>query len=292
MLGNEADALDATQDALVAAIRSLGRFDGRSSFGTWLFRIATNTCIDELRRRRRRPVTGLSADVADIADEISFDAPGLFVAPSRPDLSTADAPVQHEDAIAGSRPSNEGIGNRAGGFSARGMSAGGARGAGGAGGAGGARGGGWRPGRSDHADPADVASARVDIDAALAVLPLEFRTAVVLRDVCDLAYDEIAAILGVPVGTVRSRIARARSALAATWSVAQSGRDAAAEGAGRGDTGNELVPPDVKAQQSGMPEPSAIADRARDGRAVRRRKRLGEPIAERSQVNQEEERTQ
>jgi hypothetical protein len=57
----------------------------------------------------------------------------------------------------------------------------------------------------------------VDIDAALASIPVEFRTAVVLRDVCDLPYDEIAEILGVPVGTVRSRIARARSALAATW---------------------------------------------------------------------------
>jgi RNA polymerase sigma-70 factor (ECF subfamily) len=62
-----------------------------------------------------------------------------------------------------------------------------------------------------------VAAARIDIDAALASLPLEFRTAVVLRDVCDLPYDEISDILGVPVGTVRSRIARARSALAATW---------------------------------------------------------------------------
>jgi RNA polymerase sigma-70 factor (ECF subfamily) len=66
-------------------------------------------------------------------------------------------------------------------------------------------------------DPADIVAARVDVDAALASLPLEFRTAVVLRDVCDLPYDEIAGILGVPVGTVRSRIARARSALAATW---------------------------------------------------------------------------
>ena len=91
MLGNDADALDATQDALVAAIRALGRFDGRSSFGTWIYRIATNVCIDEIRRRRRRPVTGLAADVADVADEISFGAPGLFVLPTRPDeVSSGD----------------------------------------------------------------------------------------------------------------------------------------------------------------------------------------------------------
>ena len=70
-------------------------------------------------------------------------------------------------------------------------------------------------------------AARIDIDAALASLPVEFRTAVVLRDVCDLPYDEIAVILAVPVGTVRSRIARARSALAATWQTGKtgSGRD-------------------------------------------------------------------
>ena len=66
----------------------------------------------------------------------------------------------------------------------------------------------------------------MDIDAALASLPVEFRTAVVLRDVCDLPYDEIAVILGVPVGTVRSRIARARSALAATWQAQDARRDA------------------------------------------------------------------
>jgi len=68
-----------------------------------------------------------------------------------------------------------------------------------------------------HRDPADVVAARVDIDAALVALPEEFRAAVVLRDVCDLPYEEIAAVLGVPVGTVRSRLARGRSALAATW---------------------------------------------------------------------------
>ena len=50
------DADDAAQDALVAIVRGLPRFDGRSAFGTWVYRVATNTCLDELRRRRRRPV--------------------------------------------------------------------------------------------------------------------------------------------------------------------------------------------------------------------------------------------
>ena len=56
---------------------------------------------------------------------------------------------------------------------------------------------------------------RMAIDAALDELPEEFRAAVVLRDVADLDYAEIADVLGVPVGTVKSRIARGRSQLAA-----------------------------------------------------------------------------
>ena len=54
---------------------------------------------------------------------------------------------------------------------------------------------------------------RVDIDAALARLPMEYRAAVVLRDLCGLSYDEIGAALGVPPGTVRSRISRGRTLL-------------------------------------------------------------------------------
>ncbi len=57
--GNDADALDATQEALIAVVRGLPRFDGRSRFSTWAYRVATNACLDELRRRRRRPEPGL-----------------------------------------------------------------------------------------------------------------------------------------------------------------------------------------------------------------------------------------
>jgi RNA polymerase sigma-70 factor (ECF subfamily) len=51
------------------------------------------------------------------------------------------------------------------------------------------------------------------LERALAQLDVTFREAVVLRDVEDLAYDEIATVLGVPIGTVRSRIARGRARL-------------------------------------------------------------------------------
>jgi RNA polymerase sigma-70 factor (ECF subfamily) len=135
--GNDADALDATQEALIAIVRGLPRFDGRARFSTWAYRIATNTCLDELRRRRRRPAVGL---------------------PDR-DGSAVDA--------------------------------------------------------SDHRPgPADLVPDRLDIDAALADLPVDFRAAVVLRDLCQLDYAEIAEVLDIPAGTVRSRIARGRALLA------------------------------------------------------------------------------
>ncbi len=65
---------------------------------------------------------------------------------------------------------------------------------------------------STTGDP-EAAASRVDVDAALRRLPLEFRAPVVLRDMCGLDYAEIAEILQVPPGTVRSRIARGRAAL-------------------------------------------------------------------------------
>ena len=138
LAGNEADALDATQEALIAIARGIRRFDGRAAFSTWAFRVTTNACLDELRRRKRRAVPGLPEEVA-----------------------AGDAGAVSTSAI-------------------------------------------------------DVLPERLAIDAALADLAEEFRAPVVLRDLCDLDYAEIADVLGVPPGTVRSRIARGRAALAAT----------------------------------------------------------------------------
>jgi RNA polymerase sigma-70 factor, ECF subfamily len=129
------DAPDATQEALLAVVRGLPRFDGHAAFTTWLYRVTTNACLDELRRRRRRPLPGLD-------DERPLDGPAL------------------------------------------------------------------------GPDPAGAVAARIDVDAALARLAPEFRAAVVLRDLCGLDYAEIAEILRIPPGTVRSRIARGRGQLA------------------------------------------------------------------------------
>lgn len=138
LAGNDADAADATQEALLLIVRRIGTFDGRSRFTTWAHRVATNACLDELRRRARRATDHLPDDDPERGRAI-------------PDRS---------------RPHDQ------------------------------------------------VVSERMAIDDALASLPEEFRVPIVLRDLGGHDYADIAAILDIPAGTVRSRIARGRSRLA------------------------------------------------------------------------------
>jgi RNA polymerase sigma-70 factor (ECF subfamily) len=141
--GGTRDADDACQEALIKITRNLPRFDGRSAFGTWAYRIATNASLDELRKRKRRPM-------------LHSVQPG--------DGSHDDGPPEPVDPLAAKR--------------------------------------------------VDVVADRLAIDEALGDLSDDFKAAVVLRDVADLDYEEIADILEIPVGTVKSRIARGRAALA------------------------------------------------------------------------------
>lgn len=72
MLGSAADADDAVQETMLRAWRSIDRFDGRSSLRTWLYRVATNVCLDALsaRARRERPVAlGAPGSVDDLLEK-------------------------------------------------------------------------------------------------------------------------------------------------------------------------------------------------------------------------------
>jgi RNA polymerase sigma factor (sigma-70 family) len=60
MVRNTDDAEDLTQEAFAKAFKSLDKFDAKFAFSTWLFRIATNNCIDHIRKRR---VTTISIDL-------------------------------------------------------------------------------------------------------------------------------------------------------------------------------------------------------------------------------------
>ncbi len=71
MLGSVQDAEDALQEALLRAWRALDRFEGRSSTKSWLYRIATNTCLDAISRRPRRVLPiDLDRDDAPVTETV------------------------------------------------------------------------------------------------------------------------------------------------------------------------------------------------------------------------------
>jgi len=76
-MGTEQDAYDMAQETLIKAFRSLGTFKGDSSLGTWLYRITTNVCLDELRKRKRTlHIVSLDEPLATTdGDEIDRDIP-------------------------------------------------------------------------------------------------------------------------------------------------------------------------------------------------------------------------
>ena len=81
MTGNEADAEDVVQESFLRAYRQLGKFDARASFGTWLYRIATNCALDLVRARNRRGE--LKAPAGEGTPDPLLEAPSGDAPPDR-----------------------------------------------------------------------------------------------------------------------------------------------------------------------------------------------------------------
>ena len=141
MCGNPEDGAEAAQEAFLAAWQGLASFRGESSFSTWLYRLASNACVDLLRREgRHRAAAGPSLD----DEELNLDA--------------ADpAPTPQE--------------------------------------------------------AAERAELRERIEEGLRELPEEYRQVLILREMHQLRYEEIAEALCLDPGTVKSRISRGRKRL-------------------------------------------------------------------------------
>ena len=81
MTGNPEDAADLTQEAFLNAWRSLGSFNGQSAFSTWIYRLASNACIDFLRKEKRR--SSLSMTLEDEDEDRQADLPDDRWSPQR-----------------------------------------------------------------------------------------------------------------------------------------------------------------------------------------------------------------
>jgi RNA polymerase sigma-70 factor, ECF subfamily len=76
MTGNEQDAEDVVQEALLRAYRQLGRFESRANFGTWLYRIVANCSVDLMRAKQARHDQTRSEALETVAEVSPVDAPG------------------------------------------------------------------------------------------------------------------------------------------------------------------------------------------------------------------------
>lgn len=144
IMGDPASASDATQEAFISAFENIKGFRGKypSSFKSWLMRIVSNACYDELRRRKRQPTT--SIEDFEIDEEAN---PAL--------ISETEGPEEVAERGAMVRA----------------------------------------------------------IEAGIETLPPEQRVTLVLADVQGFSYEEVAEATDAPLGTVKSRLARARAKL-------------------------------------------------------------------------------
>lgn len=144
MTRNPDDAAELTQEAFLNAWRGLSKFQGESSFSTWLYRLTSNLCIDFLRREKRRSGLSMTVSLDDEEEGRQADVPDERFSPEQ---SAERREVQEL------------------------------------------------------------------IRAGLRSLSEEHRRVLVLRELDGLSYAEIAQLLELEEGTVKSRIARARLAL-------------------------------------------------------------------------------
>lgn len=90
MLGSATDAEDVVQEVYLRAWRAFHRFEGRSSVRTWIYQIATNTCLTALDSQSRRPLpTGLGTDASDPSVPVVADHETLWLQPL-PDRALGD----------------------------------------------------------------------------------------------------------------------------------------------------------------------------------------------------------
>ena len=64
MTANQDDAEDMTQEIMIKIFRSLGSFKGNSKFSTWIYRVAVNTCLDELKKKKNKKHLSLDAEIS------------------------------------------------------------------------------------------------------------------------------------------------------------------------------------------------------------------------------------
>jgi RNA polymerase sigma-70 factor (ECF subfamily) len=73
MLGNKEDALDVSQEVFIKIYKSIRSFKGESSFSTWLYRLVTNTCLDEIRKRKGKKLYSIDKPVETEFGEVNRD---------------------------------------------------------------------------------------------------------------------------------------------------------------------------------------------------------------------------